>query len=325
MLFSPGIYEHAAALVGEKPWKVSRDADLLHRAQLAAWQLYRHPMLVAGIDVYNVEPEALGAGLDQPSGDGVPSVVSHPASSVSDLLQIDSPDPTKAGRMPLVLEAARRLVADCAGPTIYVPLCGPIAFANGMVGMDEMLCTLMEDPALAGRALFHLASVQEPFIRAILAAGARPLIFESGASPPLLPPALFSQWEAPALGRLFALCREAGDSSPSCILGGNILPSLPALLALNPGFLICPSETDQSGFVDLAAAHPGLDVRVNMPVAPLLTADWESTAAAADRAVALARRLARGSVGTGVVPFDTSPDLLLHLRDHIQQPRTVQP
>lgn len=319
VLFSPGIYEHAAAVIGETPRAVSRDAPLLHRAQLASWQRYGHPMVVAGIDVYNVEPEAMGAGVDEPADNGVPSIISHPAETVAQILGMPAPDPTLAGRMPMVLDVARRLVDECQPSTVFVPVCGPLALGNGLAGMDEMLCTMMEDPATVREALAHLAESQKNYIRAILAVGARPLVFESGASPPLLPPALFFEAEAPALGRLFAICRESGDHEPACILGGNVLPVLRELMSRRPGFLICPSETDQPGFVEEAASHPEIAVRINMPVASLLEPDWKRTAAAADRAVALAKRLPRGSVGTGVVPYDTPPEVLIRLLNHIQR------
>jgi uroporphyrinogen decarboxylase len=317
--FSPGIYEHAAALIGENPWKVSQDADLLHRAQNTAWQRYGHPMVVAGIDVYNVEAEAMGAGLDRPAGSGVPSIVAHPFSSVEALLRAVAPDPSVDGRMPMILAVARRLTSACGASTVFVPLCGPLALANGLVGMDEVLCTMMEEPDLVREALVRLSENHEGYVRAILEAGARPLIFESGASPPLLPPSLFSEIEAPALGRLFSVCREAGEPAPACILGGDALPILPALAALSPGFVICPSETDQAGFVETAAAYPQISVRINLPVAALLESDWQKITRLADGAIALARRLPHGSVGTGVVPFDTDPDLLLRLRDYVQQ------
>jgi uroporphyrinogen decarboxylase len=318
--FSPGIYEHAAALVGETPCAVSRDGDLLFGAQFAAWQRYRHPMVVAGIDIYNVEAEVLGAGLDRPTGSAVPSIVNHPFSSLPEILAIKDPEPARDGRMPMILHVAHRLAGECKGSTVFVPVCGPLALANGLVGMDVILCSMLEEPLQVKAALLRLVESQEAYVRAILAAGARPLIFESGASPPLLPPTLFSDIEAPALGRLFDLCRAEGEPSPSCILGGDALPILPALAALSPGFLICPSETDQAGFVRKAEAFPGIGVRVNMPVSALLEDDWEKIARVADRAISLARRLPLGSVGTGVVPFDTNPDLLVRLRDHVQQP-----
>jgi len=318
MRFSPGIYEHAAALVGESPCTVSRDAALLFQAQYSAWQRYRHPMLVAGIDVYNIEPEILGAGLNSPGGSEVPSIISHPFAAVEKILQAEAPDPGRDGRMPMILDVAARLSRECQPAKVYVPICGPLAFGNGLVGMDEMLCTMMEDPDLVRRALLHLAEIQSSYVRAILKTGARPLIFESGASPPLLPPVLFPEIEAPALGRLFEVCRESGDPAPACILGGDVAPVLPHLLALNPGFLICPSETDQKNFVDMAAEYPHVEVRINMPVASILEPDWDKATAAADAAIALASRIKTGSVGTGVVPFNTSPDRLLRLRDYVE-------
>lgn len=314
--FSPGIYEHSAALIGQSPCRVSRDGYHLFEAQRTAWQRYRHPILVAGIDVYNVEPEILGAELNRPDGSEVPSILSHPFSSVDDILQAGPPDPQRAGRMPMILDVAARLSLECQ--PAYVPVCGPLAFANGLVGMDEMLCSMMDDPDLVRKALVHLAEIQASYVRAILKAGARPLIFESGASPPLLPPVLFQEIEAPALGRLFAVCRESGEPAPACILGGDVAPVLPHLLALNPGFLICPAETDQETFVNLAAQYPQVEVRINMPVSSLLEPDWDKATATADAAIILARRLENSSVGTGVVPFDTNPDQVLRLRDYVQ-------
>lgn len=315
---SPGIYEHAAGLVGETPARVSRDGALLFEAHKAAWDIYQHPHVVAGIDVYNVEPEALGAELDAPVGNGVPSVISHPVPSLEALLDIGAPDPARAGRMPVVIEAARKLAGHCRGAGVFVPVCGPLALANGLVGMDEVLCMMVEDPDLVAAALLHLADLQGHYVRSILGSGLRPMIFESGASPPLLPHALFSTIEAPALGRLFSICRLSGDDAPHCILGGDVVPVLADLLALDPGFLICPAETDQSAFVELAAAAPHIAVRVNMPVGALLTTDWEETRRAADLARSLAARLPNSTVGTGVVPVNARPDLIVQLRNYIQ-------
>jgi hypothetical protein len=45
----------------------------------------------------------------------------------------------------------------------------------------------------------------------------------------------------------------------------------------------------------------------------------KKTAAVADRSILLVRRLSQGSVGTGVVPFNISPELFFRLRDHVQQ------
>ena len=315
--FSPGIYEHAAALIGESPCKVSRDPTLLFKAHKTAWETYNHPMVVAGIDVYNVEAEILGAEINMPQGDEVPSIVAHPFTTVAEIPQARPPDPDKDGRMPIILDVAARLCRACHGTTVYVPVCGPLALANGLVGFDEMLCSVIDSPDEARDALMHLAQLQAPYVRAIHAAGALPLIFESGASPPLLPPSLFPEIEAPALAALFTLCREACGCAPACILGGDVAPILGDLLALKPGFLICPSETQQRSFVDMAATQPEVAIRINMPVATLAQGNWSAITASADAAMVLAGRLNNASIGTGVLPYNTKPHQLLALRDYV--------
>jgi uroporphyrinogen-III decarboxylase len=317
MTFSPGIYEHAAALIGARPGPVSRDAELLFQAHRAAWETYSHPMVVAGIDVYNIEPEAMGAGIDRPPGDGVTSVISHPCSCIEALSEVGRPDYSRDGRMPMILDVAARLAAVCEGPDVFVPVYGPLALANALAGMDEILCGMMEEPERVREALGHLADIQAGYVEAILEAGARPLIFESGACPPLLPPAIFSDIEAPALGSLFARCRAAGDSAPACIIGGDVVPILPTLASLKPGFLICPSETDQLRFVEVMRDFPEVSVRINMPVTAVTEDDWHQTAAMAELAMELANQLSHASVGTGVVPFNTPPERIFRLRDHI--------
>ena len=47
--FTPSVYEHAAALIGETPWRVSRDPECLFRAHAEAFRRYRHSPVVVGI------------------------------------------------------------------------------------------------------------------------------------------------------------------------------------------------------------------------------------------------------------------------------------
>ncbi len=75
MEFTPIVYEHAAKFIGRRPWEVSRSADLLVEAHAAAYAVYRHAPVVAGIDVYNVEAEAYGAVVGASRENEVPSVV----------------------------------------------------------------------------------------------------------------------------------------------------------------------------------------------------------------------------------------------------------
>jgi hypothetical protein len=316
MEFCPGIYEHAAAAIGRSPWEVSRSRDLLAEAHRAAWKLYQHRMIVTGIDVYNVEPEALGAVVGKPCGNNVPAISQHPFDELEELLDLPEAA-TETGRYADVLHASAELAAACPAAEVRVPVCGPMAFANGLLGMENLLIGLMEDPRLAADALGMLLKHQIGFLEAIQAAGVRPIFFESGATPPLLPVALFEKFEAPLLARLFDACEALFGERPPCIIGGDAAPVAAMFLATRPGYVIAPSETDQRAFLKAAEAHPEVHVRVNLPATLLGGNDFAPIEAAARAAAQIARTRENTSLGCGVVPYETPPEIILRLRELI--------
>src|SRR5690554_3774915 len=60
-LFCPAIYEHKARLIGRSVSEVARDSNLLAEAVLAEYETYRPDMLTVGMDIYNIEAEAIGS------------------------------------------------------------------------------------------------------------------------------------------------------------------------------------------------------------------------------------------------------------------------
>ena len=58
--FVPAIYEHKARLIGVSPSAICRNAELLEQGLERELELYAPDVLTIGIDVYNVEAEALG-------------------------------------------------------------------------------------------------------------------------------------------------------------------------------------------------------------------------------------------------------------------------
>jgi len=318
MRFSPGIYEHAAALIGRTPWEVSRSGALLAEAHRTAWERYRHPLVVAGIDVYNLEPEAYGALVAEARGNNVPAIARHPCSAIGQLRELPPLEPLQHGRIRAVLEAGGRLREACLGAEVRIPVCGPFALAIGLLGLDELLMGLVEEPEELAAALRHLVRGQFRFLEVIRAAGLRPLFFESGTTPPLLPVRDFTGVEAPLLRELFGHAQALFGEPPPCIIGGDAAPVATALLEAGPGFVINPSETDQAAFMEAARAFPQIHVRVNLPAPLLLSPSFEPVAAAARGAVALAATRPNTSVGCGVVPFETDPAALLRLRDWVE-------
>lgn len=317
MQFSPGIYEHAASLIGRRPWCVSRDSELLATAHITAWRRYRHPLVVAGIDVYNLEAEAYGAIISEPKGNNIPSISTHPCSEVVDILALPPLDPDSHVRIRGVLKAGRQIQAECPQALVYVPVCGPFSLAIGLLGMNELLMALVEDRAELVDALTHLLTGQRRYLKAIHDAGLRPMLFESGTTPPLLPVEAFETVEAPLLKELFAYAKELFGESPACIIGGDATPIVRPLLEAGPGYVIAPSETNQAAFIDRTRDFPDVHVRVNFPATVLLEKTYSRITDAADRALELAHHRVNTSVGCGVVPFETNPEILTRLGAYI--------
>lgn len=315
MRFSPGIYEHAAALLGRRPYEVSRDGELLFKAHHRAWETYHHPMIVAGIDVYNLEPEAYGAAIDNPEGNNIPAIARHPCGEIEELPDLAPLDPLADAGIREVLKAGQALAEACTDAEVRIPVCGPFALAAGLLGINDLLMALVEDPGTVIRALDHLRTGQVRFLEAIRKAGLRPLFFESGTTPPLLSPKQFREIAAPALRKLLGASDRIFCEAAPCIIGGDAAPIAETFLETGPGWVIAPSETDQEAFMKTAMDFPGTHVRVNMPSSCLLESAQGKIFHAAQKAATLAHLRPNTSVGCGVVPFEAAPETVLLLRD----------
>ncbi len=315
--FHPSIYEHAARVIDRSPWDVSRDGDLLAAAHIRAWQLYQHRPIVIGIDIYNLEAEAYGAPVEQPSSNGIPAIVRHPFTCAAELAELPPFDPYSAGRIPMVLAAARRVAAQCPGADVRIPLAGPFSVATNLMGFDNILLECATDPDAVGRALHGLVGGQLRFCRAILDAGLDIAFFESAAAPPLLSPTQFRAIELPALKSLMDQAAALTGHPLPCIIGGDTLPILEAMLATGTGYVCCPVATDQPGFMRAMAARPDVTVRINMDPNPITANDWPAVKQEADRVLALAAMHPKTCIGTGCLPYEADPETVLKTRHYI--------
>lgn len=304
MKFEPICLDHAAALIDASPWTVSRDAELLARAQLAAMEAYDLDECIVGVDVYNVEAEAYGCEILRPDGNGVPGHGPPIADELAALRDL-SLDPD-AGRSRLIFDAAERIRQARPAAKIRIPLAGPFTIATILCGMENTICDAMDDPDEAAAALLHIAGHQVERGRMAIKFGYSLTIYESSVTPPLLSPHLFAETAASAIARMIAEMDPDKDK-PQLIIGGNTLPILPTLIRMNPGYLIGPIETDQAKFIDQASAHPAIHVRVNMDPNVFRESNPEEATAEAKRARNLASRHPNASIGT-LLPFDAVPD-----------------
>lgn len=319
MQVSPSVYEHAAKMIGRNPWEVSRDEDLIFEAHAAAYEYYKHAPIMPGIDIYNLEPEAYGAVIDEPEGCAIPAIGKHPLGSVAELLDLPPLNPATDGRIAMQVRAAQRLIERFPEANIRVPVSGPFSISSNLVGFDNLLLEAAMDPELVAKAMLHLVEGQVRFAQAIKDAGVEVAFFESAACPPMLSPDMFRDIELPALKEIMRRIGEVIGSPVPCIIGGNTAPIVPAMLETGTGYLVAPFETDQDAFMAAVADRPDVAIRINMDLRIVASGTHAEIEAEADRVLALAGDRPNVCLGTGALPYETEPENVIYLMEYVKK------
>jgi len=317
--FNPSVYEHAARWAGCSPWEASRDPEKMFRGHRDAWLAYRHTPIVVGIDIYNLEAEAYGARVVAPQGeDSIPAIAEPLFSRLEDAIGIWPFDPSRDGRVAMVIGVGRRLQAELPEAEVRIPVAGPFSIAINLVGIETVCAAVAEQPDNARRLLLRLAENQAGFIQAIRDAGLRVAFFESAAAPPLISPRQFRSVELPALKRALEVTREITGSASPCILGGDTVKILDDLLSTGTNYVVCNVETDQQRFVDrLCTTHPHVNVRINMDPRIVACSDPARIFAEADRILGIAAGRPNCLMGTGCLPLETPAENIRLIRQHL--------
>ncbi|MEN6310484.1 MAG: uroporphyrinogen decarboxylase family protein [Acidobacteriota bacterium] len=319
--FVPAVYEHKAALVGRSPSEVCRNRALLGQALLRELEIYDPDALTVGVDVYNVEAEALGCPVRyfEDSND-VPAVASPLLREARGVEALEVPDPERDGRMPLFLEAAQRVMND-KGKDIVVrgALTGPFSLACALLGTEQVLIGTADDPASIARLLEFCGRVTVAYGRAFRARGAGVVIFDSKASPGAASPRVFRDLVMPVYRDLvMPSLAAAGARRVPLIIGGDTTSILEDILRTGAGQLLCDAGADLEVFkrrcreekrsfrvsVDARLVHRGTPAEIKAEALRLLDAT-------------------RGQpgllFGCGVVAYDTPPENVLALRSALEE------
>ena len=317
MQFCPSVYEHAARFVRRTPWDVSRDGALLAQGHIGAFRLYRHRPVVVGIDIYNLEAEAYGATVRRASGEGIPAITKPFCTRVEDLLELEPFDPGSAGRIAMTLEAAQAVARACPEADVRVPVAGPFSVGANLAGLEGLVSAVADRPDLVKAVLRHLVDGQIHFCRAVHESGLGIAFFESAAAPPLLSPRQFREIELPALQAMLPQVAAITGAPASFIMGGDTSLIVDAMLETGSGYLCCPAESDQQTFMRKMKPHPEVAVRINMDPRSMVAGDTESIQNEVDRVLRLAQNRAHVCIGTGVLPYEVEPDVVLWTRELI--------
>jgi uroporphyrinogen decarboxylase len=318
MEISPSVYEHAAFLIGRTPWEASRDGELIFEAHAEAYRRYRQTPIMPGIDIYNLEAEAYGGVVEKPGGVGVPAINKPTLGSAYELTTLKPLNPQRDGRIPTIIDVARRLQQEFPEAVIRVPVSGPFSIASNLVGFEKLLYDVATEPERVASGLMHLVDGQVAFAEGLKAAGVDVAFFESAACPPLLSPKSFREIELPALKSVMARIGEVVGHPIPCIIGGDTTPIVEDMLSTGTGYLACPFETDQEAFMRKVWDRTDVMIRINSDVELISRGTHEQICADADRIIRLAEGRENVCMGTGALPYETPPENVLMVMEYVR-------
>ena len=203
-----------------------RDGETIARCQIHALKRYEYDAVFAVMDV-NVETEAIGSVLDYRSNQ-YPSVRQF-AFSDGNINPHALPNPDYSGRMPEMLKALRILRRDVGNEVLVVGcVLGPFTLATQLLGIEKALYMAADDPQRLERIMDFATEAVIAFGKAQIDAGAHlPIVFDPSASPAVVPPQFFREFELPRLRRLFTALSKAGALANWLHIAGPAGPILP--------------------------------------------------------------------------------------------------
>jgi len=320
--FLPAIYEHKAWFVGETPSKVCRDVNLFTTAVVAEYERVQPDALTIGIDVYNVEAEAVGCRVTYYAGNDVSTPAIGPEGAVfqgsDDVASLKMPDPRRDGRMPLNLEVARR-VMKVLGREVAIrgAVSGPFSMAASLVGPEHMFMLMMTHPALVKDLVAFSAEVIKWYGRAFIEAGCGVIMFDSQASPELLSPEMYRDFVLGPTKRIIRYFQQLGVQHVPLIIGGSTTKMLDAYLETGGNNILCDAKADVGRFLE-ECSRARRAFRRNLETADFLQVTAEELRRRALKTLEESNGYPGFILGTGVVPYGTPLVNLIAVREAVQ-------
>jgi uroporphyrinogen decarboxylase len=131
--------------------------------------------------------------------------------------------------MPEMLKAVAALRAQLSDEVLVVGcVVGPFTLTTQLLGMERALYLAIDDPARLERVMDFATDVIVRFGLAQIESGAHvPIVFNPSASPAVVPPPFFREFELPRLTRVFDAFAQAGCEENWLHIAGPVAGILP--------------------------------------------------------------------------------------------------
>jgi uroporphyrinogen decarboxylase len=317
--FVPVIYEHAAGLIGVNTSDLARNVDLIVKGQLAAYHLYKQDLVSVGVDIYNIEAEALGCKVSYFDDSSVPSISEPIISNIDDLRKLKVPNPTTDGRMPLFISATGR-INEAIGKEVYVSgtVVGPFTLAAILRGFEPFLMDLITDEEFALEQLKFASEVSFRYAKAFINIGVGVAINESWIAPPLLSPDIFESVVFEFEQKLISRFKSYGTKNVALICGGNTSSIAKLLVQTGTSLLMADSNSDQAAIKRLCEQHQ-INLRASIDSALVQGGNYELLEASVKDVIAKCAANGRFIFGCGIVSADTPVANVLNLKELVDK------
>ena len=313
--FAPAIYEHKAFLIDKTPSQVAKDSDLLTRSIFEEYSVYQPDLLTIGLDVYNVEAEAMGGDVKYyPDSSDIPVFQGPIVNSEADLRQFSIPDPRDDGRMPLMLEVGERVKADLGSEVlIRGAISGPFTLACSLAGQEKIIMEAYKKTSFIKDLLEKVTRVISKYAKAWIDIGLGTIMFDSLASPPLVPPDIYRDIIKPYHREIFGILDKTELSHKPLIIGGDTTKISSELADVGADLLLCDYNAEIETYLDVAERE-GISLRVNLDPQKIKNGAPGELRALATAVAERAKKLDRFILGTGVLVYDTPVENVLAIK-----------
>jgi uroporphyrinogen decarboxylase len=319
----PAIYEHKAWFIGETPSKVCRDSLLFTKAILAEYERVQPDALTIGIDVYNVEPEAIGCKVIYYEGNNTSVPAIAPESVVfqgsEEIASLKMPDPEKDGRMPLNLEVASNIM-KLLGKEVPIrgALSGPFSLAAHLAGLENLFKLMFIRPDLVRELLGFACEVIKLYGQAFIDRGCGVVIFDSQASSELISPLLYREFVLPRTRALIEHFHRQGVRNVPLIIGGDTTKMLDEYLETGANNVLCDVKADAKEFLHKCSAARRA-FRRNMDSTDFLAISPDEVHRRAMNCLEESEGYSGFILGTAILPYGTPLSLVGAIRSAIQE------
>ncbi len=315
---APYMYDVAVVAAGVSLLDFYTDPQVMTQAQLILHELLDQDVICVGADNYYIA-EGFGCQTTRDEQE-LPALVKPAFDSLQDVFAATPLDPLTDGRMPIMLDAIRRVRA-AVGDSVAIrsPGTGPFALASYFVGSQQWLYEIgmieagldATQEAAVHHALDVVAETLIRFGKACWDAGADIIhCGDSLASCDMISPRTYQRFAFPYEQRVFQAWKAHGITGSVLHICGNSTKVLEQYADTGADVV----EIDN--MVDLSVARDKIGKRVALmgnvhTVNDLLSGTPESVRAAAQRCIEQAGRGRRFILGSGcIVPRHTPLDNL---------------